>query len=223
MLYSFPVAAVGTQKLITERQLIHTVVIDNASGMWLYVEEIQKYVPPNTSGWTKHILPRSNNIHLDYVAALSGGVASTVTGGPIVVNTYQIELLESDGTNYTVATQADVAAIEAQLSILNSNTGILNTPIFHVAALTFAGIVNLGILPPGSSNLATITVIHNPYTNSVPIWYADDSWGNANSVRSHGFALQSGETFGWVTRTTGLVLTTDVGDFSIRYMQGYVD
>lgn len=191
--------------------------------MWLYVVEIQKYVPPNTTGWTKNILPYNNNIHINYVAALSGGVASTVTGGPIVVNTYPIALQESEGNNYTVATQQDIAVIEAQLATLNSNTGILNGPGFRAQALTNAGVVLFNPFPPGSSSLPTMTVIQNPYTSPDAIWYADDAWGLAASVRAQGFALQPGDDFGWVTRTTGLAVTTNSGNFSIRVMQSYVD
>jgi hypothetical protein len=243
----FAVAAVGTQRMVNSSLPIRAARIDNPSGMWLnVVEATSPFIPPNTLAWITNFDPVVNTIHVQYVDAAVGGLASTVTGGPIVVTTYETPQIPSNGIAYTAASTADIAGVNTRLDLNNvkldsviantgiggtletdlakivQNTGHLNTPIWQSINLTAAGLVVINPLPPGSQLLSSLLVVFNPKASPEAIWYADTSWGLANSVRSNGFSIEPGGYAGFVLLGDSIEFTTTSVNVTVRKMQAYL-
>jgi len=137
--FDYDVAAVGTVRTPSYGYLAAAVEIDNPSDMWLYVQPISRYVPPQTLGWVGIIEPSSRNIRINYVNAPTGGVASAATGGPIVVIVHETPIASSNGADY---------GLDNNILSLITSMGTLNTSIIVLQSL----IQELNL---GSSALAT--------------------------------------------------------------------
>lgn len=122
---SYDVAAVGTERIVSAPFGIRSVRLDNPSGMWLYIPEIMKYIPPNTLGWIDNVAPVTNTIRLQYVTAPTGGSTSAVTGGPILTTIYESDERPSLGIAYTAATAADIASLAAAIATLQTSVNSL--------------------------------------------------------------------------------------------------
>jgi hypothetical protein len=185
--HSFPVQAVNTLQLITEQYRINGVQVDNPSGSWLYLPECYSYIPPQTLGWATN-LASVKSLRVQFVNAPSGGAASVATGGPIVVTTYSQSLSPNIGTNYTVATQQDLANL---IAALNRNTGGMNVPAWG-STVVHAGSVTLHQTGPANGQLY-LTALANPPGNTENIWYSDTAYSLPNSIRGNGFWIAPGD------------------------------
>lgn len=124
---SYDVDVVGTERLVTATFPIASVQVNNPSGMWLYIPEVDKYIPSSTLAWISNILPPTSTVHLLYVDGLVGGAVSAVTGGPITVTVYNEYQTETNGLDYSTATSGDIAAVLAELALANAKLDLLIT------------------------------------------------------------------------------------------------
>lgn len=122
--HNYPVQAVGQSVVVTEATVIHSFIIDNPTGQWLYIVDTQDYIQPGTMGFTNNLSNPSSSFIFQFVNPPSGGIAGSVTGGPIVVRTYEFAQPRNYGSNYTAATSADISGVTA---ILNNHTTLLTS------------------------------------------------------------------------------------------------
>lgn len=126
--YSYPVGPVGTLQQVSQDWQIARVSIDNPSGLWLYLSPVDRWVPPQTIGWVVNIYPTTTMLTIGYVDAPAGGIASTVTGGPIVATVFDEQTADITGLDYSLVPaiidlEAAIVALTAQIEALNTGTG----------------------------------------------------------------------------------------------------
>lgn len=102
--------------------------IDNLSFVWLYVEPLQRFVPPLRVGWRGNIMPGSRTITVRPVDSPTGQ-NPVDTGNPQTINieigTEPID--ESEGTDATF-TSTGTANITTGLEVYNSTHASSATP-----------------------------------------------------------------------------------------------
>lgn len=126
--YSFDIGPVGTIQTINDGFQIGSLKIDNPTGMWLLIEPINKYIPPNTLGWVTNLIPKRTQLRLLYVNAPYNGAISVVSGGPIIVQVYGDYSIETIGTDYSLVPTMNnlTTAINNLSGGFGSNYTILN-------------------------------------------------------------------------------------------------
>lgn len=93
---------VGTDRLDTMLlggQQIRGVQVDNPSGSWLYLPEIQEYVPPYVLGWARNIRNAVLKLSFKFVDGPSGQL-STRAGGLPLADIYDTNIPDSEGVPF---------------------------------------------------------------------------------------------------------------------------
>lgn len=126
--FIFQVAAVGTKRDVSPGFMVGSMRIQNPSAMWLYIPQVQQYIPPNVLGAVISVKPTARAVTVIYVDAPIGGVASAATGGPIVVTAFPGDLSDYQGLDYglnqaIIDLSADIAALQASIDALAGGYG----------------------------------------------------------------------------------------------------
>lgn len=78
---------------------IRGIRVDNLSGSWLFLPDINRYVPPQTIGWQSVVLSPSTRIRVDFSDAPPGGIPSAATGNNPAIEVYGWPVIETSGQN----------------------------------------------------------------------------------------------------------------------------
>lgn len=106
--------------------------IDNPSQMWLLVEPIHKYIPPQTLSRT-FAYPGTANVAIKFVAAPTNGIASVQAGGPLsIILDDDADALDDVGVDYGLRYSIDqldlsIDALKASVDALNGGFGLTYT------------------------------------------------------------------------------------------------
>lgn len=131
--FSFNVGAIGSQYEIQAQFQIGTIQIDNPSNAWLYIPIVNRWIAPNTIGYTISLPTTTQRIIIRFVAAPAGGVASVQTGGPIVgFVTDEINANDVSPLDYSLV--PTIANLSSLLTITNTKLDTLNTSIVALQA-----------------------------------------------------------------------------------------
>lgn len=98
----------------------NSLVIDNATNHWYYLENSQRYIPPQQLGMVVTLTPGARTVVISPSNPPSGGIANGTAGGTISVTFYESDLADTGGIDYSL-----VKAI----SDLNTNVTALTTAI----------------------------------------------------------------------------------------------
>lgn len=120
--YFIDVLSVGQSKTLNADFDVASIAVDNPTGCWLLVEPLERYIPPNRIGWRANLSPTAKTITIRFVDAPTGGVASVITGGPIVVTVSDYESDMDIGDDYRLvnATENLITSITGVTTAINS-------------------------------------------------------------------------------------------------------
>jgi len=130
--WTFNVAPVGTQQTISADFDISTLIIQNPTGMWLYIPSVRQYIPPQQLGSIIPVIPSSKSINIQYVNTPTGGLPSTVAGNQIIVDAYNIAMAPYQGLDYGL--DQSISGLNALITTTNTLLGTLNTSIASLQA-----------------------------------------------------------------------------------------
>lgn len=99
--YNIPVQAIGTDFEVSPGDFsIARLAIDNPSQCWLYLSQINTYIPPQTLSRIVSVNPTQTRVLVSFVNAPTGGVPSVATGDPIQVIAYDTDAPDVAGTDF---------------------------------------------------------------------------------------------------------------------------
>jgi hypothetical protein len=169
--HSYAVGPVGTQQLITERYPVASIRVDNPSGMWVYMPDAYALIPPNVIGWSLDLFPPNANLRVQYVTEPPAGTPSTVTGGPIVITTFDKPQGTNSGLNFTAASQQDITVLSGKIDVLNGKTDTViantNQIIANGNGLLTWTINQLTILDRAGYGGHNLSIAAPPYTGNL--------------------------------------------------------
>jgi hypothetical protein len=91
----------GSINIGVENWLIGSILIDNAASCWLYINGLNRYIPPHTLGYSCNLVPYVQAITLRFSEPPSGG-APSIYEGTITITAFSIKIGENVGTPYTI-------------------------------------------------------------------------------------------------------------------------
>lgn len=105
----------------------NSIVIDNATNHWYYLENTQRYIPPQQLGMVVSVTPSARTIVISPVNPPSGGIANGTAGGTISAQFFEGDLAETSGIDYSLVKA--IADLNTLITTLNTNVVTLNTSI----------------------------------------------------------------------------------------------
>lgn len=160
--YYIPVQAIGTQYEISPGDFqIARLSISNPSQCWLFLSQINIYVPPQTLSRVVSISPTQSRILVSFVAAPTGGVPSAATGDPVQIIAYETDAPDVAGTDFgllpaVIDLTTAIETLNDTMNNMRTGNGPLaqteyQTSIFRTLQSAGGGVSQLGfIASPGA-------------------------------------------------------------------------
>jgi hypothetical protein len=87
---------------------IRGITVDNRSGSWLWISELEQYVPPYTLGWRRGLRWVARTINVRFVTAPRGTIPSTEVGEPVYVWLANYDVTDDEGTQVIAAREPEI-------------------------------------------------------------------------------------------------------------------
>ena len=138
---NFDVAAVGTVRQASFDFFVATLIIQNPSGMWLYIPAARQYVPPQSLGAVVNLTPPTRTIVIQYVNAPTGGIPSAASGGPITVDATDAYINPYQGLDYGLdqninTLNTSIQTLTSSINALKNGWGTGTTLISNMTSCT---------------------------------------------------------------------------------------